>query len=694
MARRLLPLVLAFALLVPATAGADTSSDPPIADPIPTPITMSGLDVRLEHVVTIPATGSAPVTRINGATHAGDGSGRLFVPDMRGEIFVVVNGAPSVFLDVTATLPDFTDAQGLSSGLSWVTFHPDFATNGRFYTAHTEDGAALTSTTPDFAHQLGRTIDGVITEWTATTPSANTFSGARRELMRIGFVSNFHGVQQIEFGPDGYLYIGVGDGDSTTFSTGAQSLDWIQGSLLRIDVDGTNSANGEYGIPATNPNAASPGLDEIFARGFRNPHRFTWDGPSGKLLLGNIGQNHIESIYDVFPGANHGWNEREGAFLWDPANPDNVYPLPAGDAAFGYTYPVAMYDHDEGFAIVGGHVHRHPSVPELYGQYVFGDISRGRIFHAAEADMSNGTTPAAIGEVRLFDETDTEVTLLDLSPVSRVDLRFGLEEDGRMLITSKQTGDIYRITDRTPEPLPTVAAGNVTVNETPGGVVASIPLTLSVATPLPVSVDVATFPLAIGETGADPDDYVAASGTATFPPLTTAATFDVTITDDLLDEFDELVAVELTDPVNAIVGGFLGLGFATIVDDDASPVTTAGAIPANPEGDSGSAVFDLPVTLDAPSGRTVTIDWSMLAVPSEPTIAIPGVDVADTTGTLTFAPGETVQYVPVEVLGDTIAEPPLLWGEWALVQLSSPVHTTIDVSGLFGLGIVIIVDDD
>jgi hypothetical protein len=234
---------------------------------------MSGLEIRLEHVATIAPTGSGPLTRINGATNGGDGSGRLFVPDLRGEIFVIDGGAPSAFLDVTTSHPDFTASQGLSSGLSWVTFDPDFASNGRFYTAHTEDGTALTAHTPDFPHQLGHTIHGIVTEWTATVPGANTFAGTSRELLRVGFVSNFHGIQQIEFGPDGLLYIGIGDGDSTTFSTGAQSLDYAQGKLLQIDPAGNNSANGEYGIPTGNPYAALAGLDEIYARGFRNPHR-------------------------------------------------------------------------------------------------------------------------------------------------------------------------------------------------------------------------------------------------------------------------------------------------------------------------------------------------------------------------------------------------------------------------------------
>jgi glucose/arabinose dehydrogenase len=577
--RRVALSITAVLLAGAGTATADTSTDPPVADPVPGAITMSGLDIRLEHVVTIPtSSGTGPLTRIITIANAGDGSDRLFVPDMRGDIWVVNGNTPTVYLDVPAHFPDFTSDRGLSSGTSYVAFHPDFATNGRFYTSHTEDGAALTAHTPDFPHQLGHTIHGVITEWTATNPAANVFSGTSRELMRIGFVSDFHGLQQVEFGPDDLLYIGAGDGDSTTFSTGAQSLDRAQGKLLRIDPDGTNSANGAYGIPGTNPFVGTAGaVEEIYALGFRNPHRFTWDAPSGKLLLGNIGQANVESVYQILPGANHGWNEREGPFLWDPANPDNVYPLPPGDSAFGYTYPVAMYDHDEGWAITGGAVHRHASVPELYGEYIFGDIAKGRVFHASETDMVIGTAPAPIGEIRLFDETDTEVTLLGLSGTSRVDLRFGADEDGTMLLLSKQTGDIYRLTSHNPQPLPTV-------------------------TPVHLGID--------------------------------------------------------------------------------------------PEGDSGSTVIQMAVELSAPAVFPVTVDYSTLDVPSQPAVAASGSDHVATSGTLTFAPGEVVQHFPIEILGDTADEAPLLWGEWGLVQFSNHSNATPYTGGLYGLGIFVIIDDD
>lgn len=672
------------------TAGADTSPDPPLTDPIPAPITMSGLEVRLEHVATIPASGTSPLTRINTAVAAGDGSGRLFVPDLRGDLWVVDGGSPAVYLDVPSHFPDFVDAPRLGTGLGYVAFDPDFATNGRFYTVHTEDGAALTSHTPDFVDPLGTVVHGVITEWTAADSVAATFAGTTREVMRVGFATYFHGFQQIGFGPDGFLYLATGDGVHVPlFSPGPQDLGQIQGKLLRIDPGGTDSANGAYGIPALNPFVGTAGaLGEIWAYGFRNPHRFSWDETSGKLLLGNIGESNIDMVHQVLPQANHGWTEREGTFLFDPSDPENVYPLPVGDAAFGYTYPVAQYDHDEGFAIVGGFVHRHPSIPELYGEYVFGDIVNGRVFHATESAMTLGADPAPIGEIRLFDETDTEVTLLELVGESRVDLRVGMDEDGTILLLSKRSGDIWRLTDRTPQPLPTITPGLVEVTEAPGGVVASIPLALSSATPLPVSVDIATLIGPPGPTWASGPDHVASSATVHFAPGTTTASFDVTITDDEIDEADELLLAATSGPVNATIGGLFGLGFVRIVDDDESPVITPGLV-AVVEGAGGpSTVVEVPFTLSAPSGLEVRADWATLDL-TDPGLAGSGSgDFVSAAGEMVFAPGATATTVAVTVLDDTLAEA----NEWMLVASGNPTNAT--VGGFFGLALGVIFDDD
>ena len=457
-ASAVLIMALSASLLSPARhAGADTSTEPPVVDPIPAAITPSGLEIGLMEVATIPASGSNPVTRINHVIDPDDGSGRLFVPDLRGDLWVVNGGTPTVYLDAVAEFPDFVDSPNLGTGFGFVAFHPDFAANGRFYTVHTEAGAAL-ATTPDYETPIPSVVHGIVTEWTATDPAANVFAGTSREILRIGFGTFLHGLQQIGFDPTaqpadadyGLLYIAAGDGNTPPGAdTVPRDLDVPHGKILRIDPVGSDGPNGEYGIPTGNPFTTDPSvLDEIWAYGLRNPHRFSWDPVSEKMLIGNIGENNIESVFLGAPQADYGWNEREGPFLWDPADPDNVYPLPAGDAAFGYTYPVAQYDHDEGFAIVGGFVYRGSAVPGLVGEYLFGDVVNGRIFHVAEADLVQGST-AAIGEVTLYNEAGFPVTMLGLSGASRVDLRFGIDSSGELYALSKRSGKIYRITEPT-----------------------------------------------------------------------------------------------------------------------------------------------------------------------------------------------------------------------------------------------------
>jgi hypothetical protein len=474
-------LVLAVIVLVglfwTSLAVADTSPDPPLADPIPESISKSGLAVKLEEVVIIPASGALPAARINYLTDPGDGSGRLFVPDLRGDLWAVSAGVPTVYLDVAVAFSDFVAEPGLGSGFGFVAFHPDFAVNGLFYTVHTEDGDALAGAT-DYDDPSGNVVHGVITEWTATDPSASTFAGSMREMLRVGFGVYLHGFQQIGFDPTlpsehpdyGLLYISVGDGDETpAFSLGPRDLSVPHGKILRIDPLGGDGPNGEYGIPATNPFVPTMGaLDEIWAFGLRNPHRFSWDTGGDQMFIANIGESNVDGVYVGQPGADYGWNEREGPFLFDPADPENVYPLPVGDEAFGYTYPVAQYDHDEGFALVGGFVSRSPAVPELDGMYVFGDIVNGRIFYADEAEMVTGAEPATVNELTLVDGDDDEVTMQDLAGMARVDLRFGTDSDGIIYVLAKANGQIWRITSAPlPPPPPTTTTPPPPTTTTP-----------------------------------------------------------------------------------------------------------------------------------------------------------------------------------------------------------------------------------
>ncbi len=240
----------------------------------------------------------------------------------------------------------------------------------------------------------------------------------------------------------------VGDGESGPDWTDApQDLGRPQGKLLRIDPEGSDGPDGRYGIPADNPFVGDAGaLGEVFALGMRNPHRFSWDAEDGgRLLMGVIGEANIDAIYDVRSGDNLGWNEREGRFRFERADPTNLYPLPEDDERYGYTYPVASYDHDTGFAVVGGFVYRGDALPALDGLYVFGDVVNGRIFSTVASQMRRGATEAPISELRVADRAGNPVTMRDLAGNDRVDFRLGRDTDGELYVLSKANGRIWRI---------------------------------------------------------------------------------------------------------------------------------------------------------------------------------------------------------------------------------------------------------
>ncbi|MGH9246457.1 MAG: PQQ-dependent sugar dehydrogenase [Acidimicrobiales bacterium] len=467
-----LAAVLALSLAAPPAAA---QSDEPLVDPLPDPIT-STLGLTVEEFLTFPESEPVPPptderlirhARINYLGEVPDGSGRLYVPDLNGMLYLVEDGVPHGYLDVGATFaPDFFSGQGLGSGFGFVAFHPDFAENGKLYTVHTEWGEALEKPT-DLPAQPNTGYHGVLTEWTATDPAANTFSGTRREMLRLGFATRIHGIQQVDFNPTarrwhpdyGLLYLGVGDGGIGVSGDDPQDLGMPHGKVLRIDPLGDDSGNGEYGIPRANPFVRRPGaVGEIYAYGLRNPHRFSWDArPPHRMYLGNIGQHRVESIYEVRRGDNFGWSEREGPFVFRNDDPDcNVYPLPRDDRRYHYTYPVAAYDHnvppdapcsDVGVAVIGGFVYRGSAVPELHGKYVFGDDVDGRLFYTNAHEMRRHRRDMApTYQFMLYDESGQRVTMQDLAGDERVDLRFGQDGDGEFYILSKANGTVWMVT--------------------------------------------------------------------------------------------------------------------------------------------------------------------------------------------------------------------------------------------------------
>ena len=451
-----------------------------VLDPIPEPIEKSELSIGFQEVVQIPNSGNNNnlSARLNLLADPGDDSGRLFVNDMRGKLYVISDDSASEYMDLASLVGEAFRDETNQQGFSYFAFHPEFATNGIFYTIHTEDKNTVIADFPitkPIIDKNGNIIESshhsVVREWNATDPSTNTFSGTFRELLRIEQPYGDHDLGQLAFNPNanlgdsdyGMLYIAVSDGGSDGFPVSntdplnvGQDLNTILGSIVRIDPFGDNSANGQYGIPNDNPFVKDEDpntLGEIWAYGLRNPHRFSWDtAGEGKMLISDIGQAFIEEVNLGIEGANYGWGEREGTWVVDENNENVLFKLPENDEDFGFTYPVAQYDHDIppdvsgsfGIAIAGGFVYRGQAIPELQGHYIFADFGHdSRFFHVPVDDLIDGQQ-AKIQELRLFDG-DEEVSFLEIIDKPRSDVRFGVDEEGEIYVTSKQDGKVRKI---------------------------------------------------------------------------------------------------------------------------------------------------------------------------------------------------------------------------------------------------------
>lgn len=393
-------------------AGDGGAVDPgAIANPLP-PIPKG--DVAIE-LTTVAGGLVSPL----GVAAPDDGSGRLLIHDQVGRIVVVKNGAalPTPMLDVSGRLVALNGGYD-ERGLLGVATHPDFTANPRIYTYTSEPvaGAAdFTNTAASQNHQ------SVVAEWTLTGADAasdTVDTATRREILRIDQPQSNHNGGALHFGPDGNLFISLGDGgqsddqgDGHVPGGNAQDTSNIYGTLLRIDVDrtaGTPSANGQYNIPADNPFVGSAGLDEIFVHGLRNPYAFSFDfhnftTDSYSIYIGDAGQNAIEEVTRVTPGlagANLGWPYKEGSFFFDNNgnDPGFVTLVPPQPIPPGLVDPLAEYDHgdgsvtDNGVVVVGGFLYDTPAIPELEHHYVFGDFGvsfdapSGRLWYLDDAE--------------------------------------------------------------------------------------------------------------------------------------------------------------------------------------------------------------------------------------------------------------------------------------------------------------------
>ncbi|MCG3199780.1 MAG: hypothetical protein GHCLOJNM_04305 [bacterium] len=301
-------------------------------------------------------------------THAGDGSNRLFVVQQRGRIRIIDSSGsvlPTDFLNLGSTGLNRVSQSGSERGLLGLAFHPDYETNGRFFVNYT-----LNSPAPS--------LDGdtIVAEYTV---SANPNVANTTERIILGPIdqpfSNHNG-GHLTFGPDGFLYIGLGDGGSGGDpGNRAQDLNTLLGKMLRIDVDATSPPL-EYGIPADNPFiGATPGLDEIYAYGLRNPWRYSFDRLDGRLFCADVGQNLYEEVSLIENGDNLGWRIMEGLHCFSPS---------VNCPTAGLVLPITEYGRDQGSSVTGGYVYRGVENPDLYGLYFFGDFGSGRIWTLAQ----------------------------------------------------------------------------------------------------------------------------------------------------------------------------------------------------------------------------------------------------------------------------------------------------------------------
>jgi glucose/arabinose dehydrogenase/mono/diheme cytochrome c family protein len=428
-----------------------------IKDPIPFRIPSSDLTVDVELVTQIPPSpGLVPTTRITKLDYQ-PGTDYLYVLDLRGKLYRLRNGQPEVYMDMATLMPKFISQPGLASGFGSFAFHPDFQKNGLLYTTHSEFAA---SAKPDFAYSdsIPVLLQWVLTEW-ETKPGVFPFSGKPREILRIDLPTSIHGIQEIAFNPTatpaqkdyGLLYVGIGDGGSAEIGQPLVSPDprTVWGSIIRIDPRGNDSANGKYGIPRSNPFSDSHDgsrAREVFAYGFRNPHRMSWS-KSGQMFGVNIGEHNIEALNMIMPGSFYGWPIREGTFEERFYNDHGkIYPLPPNDSAFHVTYPVAQFDHDDGAAICGGFEYQGKSIPQLSGKFLFGVIGSGRLFYVNMKDLALGHQ-APIKEWNITFQ-GKHTTLAELCGKDRVDIRFGMDNKKELYILTKADGKIYRLGQR------------------------------------------------------------------------------------------------------------------------------------------------------------------------------------------------------------------------------------------------------
>lgn len=445
-----------------------------VEDPLPAPIVKGELTVAAVPFVRAPrttdqarpaATNSA-YARIQYLLPVPDGSGRLAFNDVRGMLYLTdaSGSTPVLFLDHRMQDVDFhSHAFPNEAGLLGFAFHPQFGMAGTpgYGKLYTGFSAGVGSGVADYAEASGNVQESVVREWTVTNPAASRFAGTSREVLRVGQFAANHNIGTIAFNPTaapgsadyGMLYICFGDGGGAHDPRdNGQRLATPLGAIARIDPLGGGQGRG-YGIPADNPLVGRRNVaPEIWAYGLRHPQQFSWD-VDGRMFIADIGQDFIEEVNIGVAGGNYGWRLREGTFATahavDASAFGPVYPPPETDPA-PFIYPVAQYDHDEGFAISGGFVYRGEGIAALRGKYLFTEMPRGRLF---ALDAANPAA-AEIEEVRILID-GVERDLVDVAGFPdtyhvpqhrmRVDARLGIDAEGEPYLLTKGDGWIRKL---------------------------------------------------------------------------------------------------------------------------------------------------------------------------------------------------------------------------------------------------------
>lgn len=381
-------------------------------------------------------------------TSAGDDSGRLFIVDQAGTIRILDEQGQlleQAFLDLTTQMvplmPDYDER-----GVLGLAFHPDYANNGRFFVYYT--GPLMDDAPAGWDHS------NIVAEFTVSADDPNLADlGTQRIILRINQPQFNHDAGQITFGPDGYLYVPIGDGgggnDTDVGHTpeigNAQDLSNLHGSILRLDVDG----DFPYVIPSDNPFVGDDGMaDEIYAYGLRNPFGLFFDtGGNNELYVADAGQELYEEIDVITAGGNYGWNIKEGLHCFDPDNPEQAPESCETTGANGEALidPIIEYGHDKGIVVVGGIVYRGSAIPDLEGHLIFGS-------YAESFDSSEGLLFTAEGSGEMWTMSDLQVAGNEGNGIGAYLLSLGRDDAGEIYLLTTQnfgptgeTGKVWRM---------------------------------------------------------------------------------------------------------------------------------------------------------------------------------------------------------------------------------------------------------